>query len=136
MLLPSEEAVHSVLDWLQSAGVEDIEEDADWVNFRTTVGTANSLLDTKFQWYRDIQTGVRRLRTLQYSVPSDIENHVDLIEPTTRFGQVRPHHHHSEPHEPGNANAFELQKAASAAVAFDPADCVSSTIPGQLYCCY
>lgn len=90
LLLPSDEAVDAVVAWLQRAGVRDIEQDADWINFRTTVGVANQLLDTQFGWYVSDDTHVRRLRALEYSVPDELSQHIYMIQPTTRFGHVRP----------------------------------------------
>jgi tripeptidyl-peptidase-1 len=92
MLRPSEAAVDGVVDWLRSAGVADVEEDADWVNFRTTVGVANQLLHTKFQWYSHEERHIRRLRTLEYSIPDNVTDRVYMIQPTTRFGQIRSSH--------------------------------------------
>lgn len=93
MLLPSDDAVDAVLDWLQSAGITDIEEDADWINFRTTVGVANDLLDTQFQWFvSETSSHVRRLRALEYSIPESVTPHINMVQPTTRFGQIRRHH--------------------------------------------
>ncbi|PYH49782.1 S53 family peptidase [Aspergillus saccharolyticus JOP 1030-1] len=90
MLLPTDEAVASVREWLESAGVSDIEQDADWINFRTTVADANSLLDADFKWYTNEATEIRRLRTLSYSIPDSVTPHVNMIQPTTRFGQLKP----------------------------------------------
>lgn len=99
MLLPSQAAVSSVRDWLASAGITDIEEDSDWINFRTTVDTANVLLDAEFKYYVSEVKNVRRLRTLGYSIPESVADHVNMIQPTTRFGQIRPNHatYHSQP---------------------------------------
>jgi tripeptidyl-peptidase-1 len=105
MLLPSDEAIDAVVDWLQSAGVTDIELDADWINFHTTVGIANKLLDTQFHWYVGTEERVHRLRTLEYSVPDSLAEHVYMIQPTTRFGHIRPAHKNSRIKElPGDAH--------------------------------
>ncbi|RAL12861.1 S53 family peptidase [Aspergillus homomorphus CBS 101889] len=90
MLLPTDEAVASIREWLESAGISDIEQDSDWINFRTTVDGANSLLDADFKWYVSEDTDIRRLRTLAYSIPEGVAPHVNMIQPTTRFGQVKP----------------------------------------------
>ncbi|PYH97142.1 subtilisin-like protein [Aspergillus ellipticus CBS 707.79] len=90
MLLPSDKTADSVRDWLESAGVSDIQQDADWIKFRTTVGTANALLNTDFKWYTSDVRNIRRLRTLQYSIPNAVAPHVNMIQPTTRFGQIHP----------------------------------------------
>jgi tripeptidyl-peptidase-1 len=114
MLLPSEEAISSVRHWLESAGIFDIEMDADWMNFRTTVDVASSLLDTEFKYYANEVKDINRLRTLQYSVPESVTPHVNMIQPTTRFGQIHP----ELPMEP---NTDEATRAA----ALDP-----SNLPG------
>lgn len=90
LLLPSDEAVKSVTDWLQAAGVQNIQHDADWINAETTVDTAEKLLGTKYGWYANEVRDIRRLRTLEYSVPDALSKHINMIQPTTRFGQIHP----------------------------------------------
>lgn len=89
MLLPSDAAVSAVRGWLKSNGISDIQQDADWINFWTTVGVANSLLDTKFQWYVNDGDQSTVLRTLEYSVPESVARHINMVQPTTRFGGNR-----------------------------------------------
>ncbi|OOF91438.1 hypothetical protein ASPCADRAFT_155183 [Aspergillus carbonarius ITEM 5010] len=90
MLLPSDTAVDSVRDWLESSGIDNIHVDADWIKFHTTVDQANSLLDADFKWYISDAGHLRRLRTLQYSIPDALVSHINMIQPTTRFGQMKP----------------------------------------------
>ncbi|KAL1981322.1 hypothetical protein VTN96DRAFT_2763 [Rasamsonia emersonii] len=118
LLLPSDEAVDAVVAWLQRAGVRDIEQDADWINFRTTVGVANRLLDTQFGWYVSDETHVRRLRTLEYSVPDELAQHIYMIQPTTRFGHVRPERKNSHP-KPLPGEAHRALKAARLGAGFN-----------------
>lgn len=92
MLLPSKAGVNSVVHWLQSAGVTKIQQDADWINLNTTVGVASKLLNTTFQWYMSTPKNDQQLRTLQYYVPEDVSQHINMIQPTTRFSQVQPAH--------------------------------------------
>ncbi|KAL3493384.1 peptidase S8/S53 domain-containing protein [Aspergillus germanicus] len=103
LLLPSNDAVSSVENWLSAAGITDYETDADWVNFQTTVGDANELLDAEFLWYThsDSNLGsdavanantrdVRKvLRTLSYCLPEAIAEHVNMVQPTTRFDSLQ-----------------------------------------------
>ncbi|KAI1639158.1 tripeptidyl-peptidase 1 [Biscogniauxia mediterranea] len=84
---PTEQSVSSVVDWLASSNIKAL-VDNDWITFSTTVETANELLDTTFAWYQYESGGSPKLRTLSYSVPDDVAGHVDLIQPTTRFGQL------------------------------------------------
>ncbi|KAJ5852611.1 uncharacterized protein N7529_011996 [Penicillium soppii] len=91
MLQPSAESADSVRDWLESAGITKIEQDADWMTFYTTVETANELLAANFQFYVSNVKHIERLRTLKYSVPDALVSHVNMIQPTTRFGQLKAH---------------------------------------------
>ena len=88
MLAPSSEASSAVMAWLKGAGVSNAYSDGVYVNFSTTVGTANSLLSTQFNYYEN--SGVTKLRTMQYSIPDDLTDLVDLITPTTYLGKTTP----------------------------------------------
>lgn len=94
LLLPSEAASASVKEWLRAAGISEFEEDADWVNFRTSVERANELLDAEFLWYVNTsrESDARVLRTLGYDVPESVKEHVYMVQPTTRFGRVQSDH--------------------------------------------
>ena len=89
MLLPTEAATNAVISWLQDYNITAIEDDGDWVNFKTDVATADKMLDTRFQWFRSDYKGQERLRTLQYSVPDEVAQHINFVQPTTRFGSLR-----------------------------------------------
>ncbi|KAI8962868.1 subtilisin-like protein [Daldinia sp. FL1419] len=93
MMKPREESTSAVLEWLQNSGipVSDIENDGEWVNFQTTVLKASNLLNTEFQVYNHVGTDAQRIRTLHYSVPEEVRTHITMIQPTTRFGQMKPH---------------------------------------------
>lgn len=84
---PTHEAVSSVVSWLTSSNIKPI-VDNDWITFSTTVETANELLNTTFAWYQYEKGGSPKLRTLDYSVPDELADNIDLIQPTTRFGQL------------------------------------------------
>lgn len=94
LVAPSAEAVGGVTAWLDGHGVRAF-VDNDWVTVATTVGKANALLDTRFAWYEyeggQGQGGGARsapkLRTLRYGLPDELAGHVDMVQPTTRFGQ-------------------------------------------------
>ena len=86
MLQPSAESNEAVLAWLKEAGVTSVSSDGSWVNLTTTVETANKILNTEFSYYGDGAT--QKLRTLEYSLPDNLVEHVDLIVPTTFFGRT------------------------------------------------
>ena len=52
--------------------------------------TANKLLDTEFAWYHNTEENHSVLRTLVYSVPEEVRKYINFIQPTTRFGSVKP----------------------------------------------
>lgn len=89
LFAPSTRSRDKVKSWLQKSGVSDIEFDGSTVSFATTIGHANKLLDTRFGLYTNGKH--TKLRTLQYSVPDDLKDDVDLISPTTFFGNMRAH---------------------------------------------
>ena len=92
MLKPREEASTSVLDWLSDSGIpwDAIEDKGEWINFYATVQQAELMLDTEFNVYHNDQMG-NKVRTVRYSLPDKLQEHIEMIQPTTRFGQIRPH---------------------------------------------
>ena len=94
LLKPSADSKAAVLSWLKDAGVTAVSSDDFWVDFATDVNTANKLLSASFQNFQ--LDGVTKLRTLEYTVPEGVADHVDIIHPTTYFGKTkafRPVHH-------------------------------------------
>lgn len=89
LLKPSEEATSTAVRWLKENNVTSIRDDGDYLFLRTTVATANRLLDTEFAWYRN-SAGEQLLRTMRYSVPQDVAAHINFVQPTTRFGSTQP----------------------------------------------
>lgn len=86
---PTKESEEKVKSWLKKSGVSNIVSDGSMVTFTTSVGTANKVLDTKFKAYTNGE--VTRLRTTSYSVPDELGGDVDLVAPTTYFGDMTPH---------------------------------------------
>lgn len=84
---PSADAVSAVSSWLQKFGITPSIEN-DWISISTTVEKANKLLDTQFSWYQYAKSESPVLRTLSYSIPDNLVRHIDLVQPTTRFGQL------------------------------------------------
>jgi tripeptidyl-peptidase-1 len=86
---PSDASRTAVLGWLKDVGVTDIADHGSYINFATTVSNANRMLSSSFQNF-DV-AGVKKLRTLEYSVPDDLAEHIDLVSPTTFFGRTQAH---------------------------------------------
>ncbi|KAF2729636.1 tripeptidyl-peptidase-like protein [Polyplosphaeria fusca] len=93
LIKPRAESTSAVLQWLENSGIpaEDVVNDGEWINFVAPVAKAEEMLDTSFKTYESlVRTELKKIRTLQYSVPEELREHIDMIQPTTRFGQIRP----------------------------------------------
>jgi tripeptidyl-peptidase-1 len=74
---PTAQTISAVESWLSAGGISSYKmtPDGQFINFATTVGTANSLLNTTFLSYKN--SGVTKIRATQYS-----------ISPITYFGKT------------------------------------------------
>lgn len=135
---PSEAAVSIVSRWLREHGIQPL-VDNDMVSFRTTVRTANRLLDAAFAWYEYSEGGGPQLRTLSYSVPDEVAAHIDLVQPTTRFGQLGTRKldiFETLRLESVDATAAALNNKPTSAAAVDTPACDSSVTPDCLKSLY
>ncbi|KAK2759798.1 vesicle formation at the endoplasmic reticulum [Arachnomyces sp. PD_36] len=89
-LRPAPKVSDAILSWLDSEGVpkEAIENKGNWVNFAVPAEKAEKMLDAEFFSYENTVNEVSRIRTLSYSVPEEIRPYIQMIQPTTRFGDV------------------------------------------------
>ena len=92
-LQPPTDVSSSILEWLEAEHVprENIEDDGDWISFIVPIAHAESMLNTHFYYFHHKESKTTRIRTLQYSVPSALHSSIDMIQPTTKFGNFRPH---------------------------------------------
>lgn len=128
LIKPRTESTKAVLSWLEEAGVgsEDIKDDGEWITFHAPVERAESMLSTTFKTYQnEVRRDVKRIRSLSYSVPKAVRDHIDLIEPTTRFGQIKAE----------RSNVL-TQEAAPFSIAAVNATCNSAITPACLKSLY
>lgn len=59
----------------------------DILQLTLPLATAESLLSASYRTYRHISSGELAIRTLEYSLPRALHDHVDLVMPTTVFGR-------------------------------------------------
>jgi tripeptidyl-peptidase-1 len=89
MFAPAEEAVASVLEWLSESGVsgERVKQSQSltWLHVNITVSKAEDLLKTKYYEYTHSLSGKLHVACDEYSLPEDIQSHVDFITPTLHF---------------------------------------------------
>ncbi|KAF7186848.1 Tripeptidyl-peptidase SED2 [Pseudocercospora fuligena] len=91
LLRPDDDTSNAVLLWLGEAGIasQDIKKHGDWIEFVGTTAQAEALLNTTFNLFHSKESGQQTIRTLQYSIPEGLLNHIDTIQPTTKFPQIR-----------------------------------------------
>lgn len=128
---PSECTETSVTQWLRGKNVPHSIK-ADWVTIRTTVDMANDVFNASFGWFQreggEENVGGRRelkLRSLSYSIPDDLTQHVDTVQPVNRFGDVKAM-------GSAIATAVEFFNASSNSTTFVRGNCDSYETPGCL----
>ncbi|KAI0294289.1 family S53 protease [Multifurca ochricompacta] len=84
---PKPETVAAVNAWLSENGLNgtSLSPFNDWIGIQTTVGQANELFATQFSEFTLEATGETAIRTLQYSIPSGLKGHLELVHPTITF---------------------------------------------------
>ncbi|CZR56684.1 related to Tripeptidyl-peptidase sed2 [Phialocephala subalpina] len=85
---PKDETVELIASWLSSFnGISDIAfiNHTSSISFLSTVKAANQLLKSKFGVFQMTKGGAAVTRSLQYSLPENIRQHVALVHPVTYF---------------------------------------------------
>ncbi|KAH9830915.1 family S53 protease-like protein [Rhodofomes roseus] len=88
-LSPSSESLEAVNAWLNENNLtaQSISPAGDWLAISVPVSQANEMLDADFSVFTHEATGVQSIRALQYSIPTDLAGHLQLVHPTTTFTQ-------------------------------------------------
>jgi tripeptidyl-peptidase-1 len=85
---PTEQAVSSTIDWLLLMGVSKTRiapsPGRNWIKVKSTVGEAERLLSTKYSVYENDE-GIAMVACESYSVPAEIQQHIDFVSPTIQF---------------------------------------------------
>ena len=83
---PSSITTSSVTQWLSVNNVtaSTTSYAGDWLGISLPVGTANALLGANFSIFAHGRNGQRTIRTLSYSIPSSLQNHINLVHPTVK----------------------------------------------------
>ena len=87
--------MEAVRSWLTSAGVpaDRIRQSQglSWLTFNASVGEAESLFRTKYHSWSHEETGSIHVACDEYSLPANIQKHVDFVYPSVHF-DARPVH--------------------------------------------
>lgn len=85
---PSDESVAAVKTWLVSSGIRANQikqsQGRNWLEFEASVDEAERLLNAKYHVYRH-EHGQPHVACDEYSIPSGLADHIDLITPTVHF---------------------------------------------------
>ncbi|KAK5997615.1 Tripeptidyl-peptidase sed4 [Cladobotryum mycophilum] len=71
-------------NWLQESGVAHYKVEGSFIDFAADIPTVNKLFNADYQYYRS--GAAIKLRTLQYSIPDHIQQHIEMVDPATFFG--------------------------------------------------
>lgn len=81
---PTAQSSEAVNTWLKQVGlnVTTFSPAGDLLSISLPVGKANELFDTDFAVYTHSETGKQTIRTMSYSIPTELEGHLDFVHPT------------------------------------------------------
>ncbi|KAG6828490.1 hypothetical protein H0H92_007805 [Tricholoma furcatifolium] len=97
LVTPHQDSIDAVNEWLALHGIQEddlVRSPAkDWVTITIPVSLAETLLNTltKRQKYSvwEHTSGDQLIRTTSYSVPENVWDHIDVVQPTTMFGRFK-----------------------------------------------
>ncbi|KAH9434302.1 hypothetical protein MCOR02_012551 [Pyricularia oryzae] len=92
LMKPDPASTSTVMQWLENAGIpsQAIHEDSDWINIVTSVRNASALLKADFGVYGHANSDLKKIRALEYSVPDNVRDHITMVAPIIRFGEIKP----------------------------------------------
>lgn len=80
---PSDESTAAVKSWLESSGFSDLSlsDNKAWIAFNAPASKVESLLHAEFYEFEDSVTKGKAPSTHAYSVPKEVQPHIDFITP-------------------------------------------------------
>ncbi|KAH9929420.1 family S53 protease-like protein [Fomitopsis serialis] len=86
-LAPTSETTATVNAWLSenNLAARTLNNAGDWLAISLPVSQANELFGADFSTFTHDETGAQSIRTLAYSIPTDLVGHLQLVHPTTTF---------------------------------------------------
>ncbi|KAF9070712.1 peptidase S8/S53 domain-containing protein [Rhodocollybia butyracea] len=92
LMQPSEETKMEVTDWLNWHGMDNVEilPSSRYITLVIPVSLAETLLNTTYHVYAHTSDSSNQIiRTMEYSLPRHLHAHINLVSPTTYFGNMR-----------------------------------------------
>ncbi|CAA7260134.1 unnamed protein product [Cyclocybe aegerita] len=94
LVAPHQESLDSVGEWLSTFGFKEKDVTRspakDWIAITVPVSLAEKMLDTTYHVWKHVGSGEVLVRTTNYRLPSNLHEHVDVVQPTTSFGRFQP----------------------------------------------
>ncbi|KAG8534297.1 uncharacterized protein KY384_001141 [Bacidia gigantensis] len=88
LFAPSQDAIEIVHDWLVTSGIDKsriaLSKGRNWYNFNASIAEVEGLLRTQYNIYSHA-SGQEHIACDDYSVPQEIQEHIDFILPTVHF---------------------------------------------------
>ncbi|EIW55941.1 subtilisin-like protein [Trametes versicolor FP-101664 SS1] len=87
LVAPAPESMEAIIGWLQDHGLtpDAISHSGDVATVRMPLEKANTVLNASYSPYVHEATNTTVWRTLTYSVPAHVEEHLSFVYPTTQF---------------------------------------------------
>ncbi|KAI1786392.1 family S53 protease [Ganoderma leucocontextum] len=132
LVAPAQGSIDAVNGWLKENGItaKTISATGDWLSFEVPVSKANELFDAEFSVFKHDDTGMEAVRTLSYSIPAELQGHLDLVHPTVTFPNPKGH---LPVFQAPVKHARGLQNFTAQAI---PSSCSSSITPACLQAIY
>ncbi|KAL1949190.1 hypothetical protein VTO73DRAFT_10996 [Trametes versicolor] len=133
LVAPTPEGMQAVTNWLNENNVTSTGQSpsGDMLQIQVPFDKANELLNANFTAYVHEPTNTTVWRTLSYSVPPDVAQHLSFIYPTTQF--IPPATHKVAVQEIGQFPAAAKSGSKRADV---PSACAQAITPGCLQAIY
>ncbi|KAH9983545.1 tripeptidyl peptidase A [Russula compacta] len=93
LVAPHSSSIVAVYEWLADHGIQreacHKSPAGDWITVRVPVAQAEKMLSAEFRVWKHDQDGDVLVRATEYSLPAHLDQHVELIQPTTAFHRAR-----------------------------------------------
>ncbi|KZO90771.1 tripeptidyl peptidase A [Calocera viscosa TUFC12733] len=94
LVRPHQMTAEAAAAWLAHHGIPEAtisrNSAGDWISIQVPVRLAEAMLDTQYQEFTH-DDGSSVIRCTSWSLPADLHEHVEFIQPTTIFGRPKPH---------------------------------------------
>ena len=124
----SSESVSAATGWLKDNGITKYAVKGSFIDFAADIKTINSMMDASYQYYTS-ESGATKLRTLSYSFPESLVDHITLVDPGANFGSARA----VEPRTSTSTTKSDADVSAASSLAAACSTIITPSCIKQLY---